>query len=288
MNIKLKAFFGLIVLAIALILIFTAMMYFSTDSQNAAVKEIAVLLICGTGFLILFLAIMVGIIYTLGLSQPGQPLGLPEGSIRAIIAVFLILIFAVMALFLYTNIALPATYMSKGITQEQVDKIPPDQILSIQPSDQPSEDTTLFDVERKVERSAASEDIAKQVITAMITLVTAISAFYFGTKATPAKEPTKTTSKPVIEHIDPPTHPHVTKHTDVSITITGKDLDDPEKIKLVNRAKDEMKCDIIKSSADEITAMLKMETTHPQGKYDVVVVNKDGKEGRLKDGFEIT
>ena len=272
---KLMSVAAYLAIMLALFCFFAVVLYFAGESSQ--IIQIGLLLIAGTVFLVVCLAILVAIIKTLGLQQEKQPLGLPQGSIRAIIAIFLILIFAVMAVFLYTNTALPATYKSIGITQEQLNKIPPDQILSQQPS---SENKTLFDVERKVGKSTASEDIAKQVTTAMITLITAISAFYFGSKsATTEEEPPEAASKPVIKSIEPNKG---AQGTIKEIKISGNNLQNAKTVKLVDKNNNEIPGKSISSSKKMVTAKFDTGALKP-GTYHVVVVNKDGEEVRQEN-----
>jgi hypothetical protein len=109
------------------------------------------LLIAGVVIFLNALAALVVIFVRNGLSNRNYALGLPDGSIRAIIALSLILLFAIMAVFLYIGQG------GFGTT--------------IQPT-------------------AAQTDIAKQLVTTLSTLVVAIASFYFGsTTVREAKKP---------------------------------------------------------------------------------------------------
>ncbi|MBI4338510.1 MAG: hypothetical protein HY680_00995 [Chloroflexi bacterium] len=120
----------------------------------------------------------------LNLQDKSHALGLPEGSVRSVIALSLIVIFTISAVFLYSSLATVSTKQFIAITQAQLDAIPRDQIISQKPIEPKKEgDPTLYDVETRVEQSQASQDFAQQMLTALITLVTAVAAFYFGSKA---------------------------------------------------------------------------------------------------------
>lgn len=71
-----------------------------TDVGNEVVLPI--LLIYGVVTLLIALAALVGILSHFGLSQGKSALGLPEGSVQAVIALVLVLIFAITAVFLLT------------------------------------------------------------------------------------------------------------------------------------------------------------------------------------------
>ncbi|HKS22886.1 MAG TPA: hypothetical protein VJZ76_08830 [Thermoanaerobaculia bacterium] len=84
-----------------------------------------------------------------GLINGHEPLGLPEGSVRALIALLILVIFAAMTIFFFGAMRTP----------------------------------TPKDVVLNAEAVAAANDLAKQVLTILGTLLTAISSFYFGSQS---------------------------------------------------------------------------------------------------------
>ena len=72
-------------------------------SQDASLT-LPVILVGGVGIFIDTLAAMTLIFWRIGLADRRYPLGMPDGSIRAIIALSLILLFAIMAVFLYVDL----------------------------------------------------------------------------------------------------------------------------------------------------------------------------------------
>jgi hypothetical protein len=129
------------------------------------------------------LAAMVGIFNEFKLSDKNQALSLPEGSVRAVIALSLIIIFSIMALFLYTRLENSiVTYKYTGISQQQLNAIPADQILSIE-AKETGKGSKVYDVDRRVAKNPTSDDFAKQVLTIVANLLFAIVGFYFGTRA---------------------------------------------------------------------------------------------------------
>ena len=155
-------------------------------SAQTAVKpeySLTVILIVGVGALLVFLTIMVAIFRALRITRgPAAPaaLGLPEGSIRAVIALILILIFAIQAVFLYANLSTARYSQLPGLTQQQVDAIPGSVLVSIK--EEPA-GSGRFVVTIREEKSQDSIDFAKQVLTVVGTLVVAIAGFYFGSQA---------------------------------------------------------------------------------------------------------
>ncbi|MGX1159921.1 hypothetical protein FBY31_1719 [Arthrobacter sp. SLBN-100] len=134
--------------------------------------------------LILVVSTLVIVLRRLGLADANEAMGLPSGSIRAIIALLLIMLFFIAAIFLFNsslNQTDPTQTRSlEGVTAERFATIPTDQIQSSQTRQ--VDNATVYDVVlfQPSSGTAASEDIAKQLITTVGTLVTAVAAFYFG------------------------------------------------------------------------------------------------------------
>lgn len=92
------------------------------------------------------LSFLVIVLSDLGLTTSHAPLGMPEGSIRAVIAISLLFLFMIVSIFLYANLA-------------------------------GSSDKAARD---------ASPDVAKQLITIVATLAVSVAGFYFGTSSVAA------------------------------------------------------------------------------------------------------
>jgi hypothetical protein len=129
---------------------------------------IAITIIAGVVVLLSILVISTYVLNSIGLSSQTDSLGLPNGSIRAIIAISLILIFAILVIFMFQYLVTPTqtvtmTYFSNTTIGNQTIT---------------NSTSTTYSVP-----SQGAIDFAKQTLTALLTLVTAISAFYFGSKA---------------------------------------------------------------------------------------------------------
>jgi amino acid transporter len=145
-------------------------------SQQAAYTDVLfpLLLITGVVSLLLAIAVLVGLYSRMHLTDRQHALGLPSGSISAILALMLILVFAMLSVLVLINLSYDVRTLT-GLTSAQVNEIPAGDILR-------KECRTVDDctIDRKVEKSRAAEDIGKQLVTTASTLVVAISAFYFG------------------------------------------------------------------------------------------------------------
>ena len=107
------------------------------------------LLLIGLGTLLLLIALLVAVLNNFGLTDRRYAFGLPDGSMQAIIALALILIFIIASLFLYSS--LPDTISAANRTAAQ-----------------------------------NKHELAQQLLTTVGTLAVAVAGFYFGTRSVEA------------------------------------------------------------------------------------------------------
>jgi hypothetical protein len=105
------------------------------------------LLLVGLGSLLLLLALLVAVLNSFGLTDKRHAFGLPDGSVQAVIALALILIFIIASLFLYSS-------------------LPDGRIKAVDPNA----------VQNK-------RELAQQLLTTVGTLAVAVAGFYFGTRS---------------------------------------------------------------------------------------------------------
>lgn len=160
---------GLLVLVLVLLLVFfdPANMVESFRTETQMILAI----IIGAATLLAALSFVTVIFSHLGLNDRQQALGLPQGSIRAIIAISLIILFTIMAVYLFDSVgpsfkeitnATNASYWN-GSTFIEV----------------PNNGTAYI----PLTASQNQLDIADNVVTTVGTLVVALAGFYFGTRA---------------------------------------------------------------------------------------------------------
>lgn len=150
--------------------------------ENHFMPEIVLpmVMIGGVILLLVAFAILAAIFSAVGLSSKDNALGLPEGSVRAVIAVGLILIFAITSVFLFFQMSEPDLSNEMRLTADQYAQLNPEQIYSsIQEGD-------TYRVKTVITKSEASEDFAQQLLSTISTLVVAVAGFYFGAKAVTA------------------------------------------------------------------------------------------------------
>ena len=188
-----------IILAVASILVLLAAGYLSnmtaTTSADTATNavfrpEVVLPLLVVAGVIAFLLALMacVAFLAVFGLTSWRYALGLPDGSIRAVIALGLVLIFAIVSIYLYGSTANVQRSTATNLPAEALPALAPGSVISIVPhpaSPVPGssgEPETVYDVTTRVSGTETSDDLARQLITLLGTLVAALTAFYFGTK----------------------------------------------------------------------------------------------------------
>jgi hypothetical protein len=145
--------------------------------------QMGMVVVLAISALLALLSISVIVYSALSLSDPKQALGLPEGSIRALIALFLLMMFIIMSVYLFR-------VMSAGVLVV-IPNLSPDQIVALGGTISKIEKGVSgnYDVTLGIAVTAGTEQVALQLITVLGTLVTAVSAFYFGSStATSAAE----------------------------------------------------------------------------------------------------
>jgi hypothetical protein len=149
--------------------------------------EGVVLLVAGfvTVALLLYLGTLV--LRALDMGAPGEALGMPEGSIRALIAMSLILIFAIIGIQVFAAGSAGTELVSTGLTQAQIDALRTDGAIVISqtlltPVPAPPA-APLYDVTTRTVMTQEAHDFGLQLMTTVSTLVVAVAGFYFGSRA---------------------------------------------------------------------------------------------------------
>ncbi len=179
---------------------------------------------------------MACIFAALDIADKDQALGLPEGTVRAVIALSLIMIFGISSLFLFSRLAQGHTIEVHGLTKAQKDAVPAEQIIdvTVEPTRAPGENAPGPEATYTVKRtglSRASEDFAKQILTTIVLLwVVAIASFYFGAKSVESATSAAlnqdsgsiTTGPPEIGQSDPSSTTLPSADTDLSLNMVAR------------------------------------------------------------------
>lgn len=239
---------------------------------------------------ILMLSALAGVSLLFAKSQlqdKTQALGLPEGSIRAVIALSLIVLFAILTVFLYGNISRPSVYTLEGLTDPQKNEyiavVPRDRIVGVFPEEGNGLYTILIEV-----RNPAGDDFAKQLLVLLGTLVTSIASFYFGAKAGAAGAPqteSETSASLSIRGILPATRK--ADGSTAEMEISGDNLGLVKDVKIVSGSNQILASDVL-SNDSVIKCNLAVPASAPPGAWDVIVTDSAGTTAKLAGGLTIT
>jgi len=172
-------FFGL-VLFMALpplaVVVTTSLLSRGEGMYRAEIVLPAVLLV-GVVTLIAVLTMLVLVFSRLNLTSPTGALGLPDGTIQAVIALALILIFAIIGVYLHGVSGNGEQRTLTSLSRAQLDALPAGEIVS-QRGIGGGRWTAVIEP-----LNEEQDDIAKQLLTTISTLVVAVAGFYFGAKS---------------------------------------------------------------------------------------------------------
>lgn len=284
---------GLVVL-IALSLLFLLL----TSLVDRGDNSLPLVAIGGVVVLVLLLTAVATMFSILNLTNSTQALGLPEGSIRAVIALSLIVLFAILSVFLYQNISkggplIPIAEMSAAERTQFFQANP--NARDIQAVLSRNKDGSVkdgyYDVKyRSV--NAASDDFAKQLLVLLGTLMTAVTSFYLGagTATSGVKAGTDAAAgpaapPPTLTGIDPPSHA-LSSGTKLRLGISGANLNDIKQVKIVKDGV-EIIATNVKSSPSGVICDLDVSNATP-GAWDVQVSDGGANSPSLLGALTIT
>jgi len=172
----------------------------------AAQPAVGLPIVAVLGIMILFgaLALVSTLFARLGLDDRAEALGLPAGSIRAFIALALIVLFALISVMLFESYG--DSVRIDNLSEEQkaalvkeptnhVTAVVPQACAASAPACAPG--TMVYTAYLTVSRGSESSDLSKQLLILVGTLMTSVVSFYFAARATEA------TTKNVIAAIGP-------------------------------------------------------------------------------------
>src|SRR6516162_1436327 len=143
--------------------------------------QLPIMAITGVMALLVSLA-LVSLTFSLaGLSDRGEALGLPRGSVRAVISLSLIVLFAITS-FAFQGSFAGGVQKTEALTEADAAALRAnlhgDELVATLPSGDAQRPTVVM----YRTGSRAAEDFARQVFTIVGTLMTAVASFYFGSR----------------------------------------------------------------------------------------------------------
>ena len=180
------------------------------------------------------LALVSTLFERLGLSDARQALALPEGSIRAAIALALIVLFAIVSIMLYQSLSDSKPYVITGVAKPAMTAMlqeSTNRVIAVVPECRPAAalddrpvDCATYAVHVAPTRGREATDLAKQLLILIGTLMTSVTSFYFASRAA---EPTRSdgTSKPSAREASPDAETQTadtrSDRTDTEINVDG-------------------------------------------------------------------
>jgi hypothetical protein len=235
----------------AFILLFRMLSSAMNTVSDPAVK-LPLLVITGVMALFATLAIVAVTFSVAGLSDKTQALGLPEGSVRAALALSLVVIFAIVAIYFYTSTLVP-----------------------------PAAAATASDAAH-----ATANELAKQIITLVGTLMTSVTSFYFATRGAAPTDVVSRVSKPTLAGVAPMQAASAAAPVDVPVKISGTDLQLAKTVKFQSGGTTVLATEVT-SSDQLVTCKLTIPPGLAPAEYDVVVTNSDGATASLPKAFKV-
>lgn len=234
---------GAALLAIAILIAIGATV--ALGEIESQTTELSVVILAGVIELIVVLALVAILLDWFKLSNTSYAFALPPGSVRATIALLLILLFAILALFLFTQIS------------------------------------AVADDESKV--SVEGIRFANQVLTTLSTLVVAVAGFYFGTRSVAQAQGTDGGDAPpeLREVLSGPVN--AASNDPVQIELGGRHLLRVVKVTLRNAAS-EVSAAKVRSGDEVVVAEVPKSKVHTLGTpmlWDVIVTDDSGRESQL-------
>ena len=224
-----------------------------------------------------------------GLSDKTQALGLPEGSVRAIMALSLVGLFAVLAASSLQSMELLTFNNRSEEAAEALRRDNPNarDFKKVASSEAPSPvKPTTFTV--TFYSPVHIDDFAKQMLTLVGTLMTAVISFYFGNATKAGGNVSR--APPELSGIVPVTLAPTSNQFDLKIT--GNNLNSIRTVKLTGTGDKnkgtEIEAQSIMSNQSQVTCTIPgHEALNREGTWDVTVADDIGRPATKKNGLTV-
>lgn len=265
--------------------------------------KLPILAVVGVVALMLSLAAVSVAFAALNLADKTQALALPEGSVRAVIALCLLVLFAIITIFLFGSLSDPGIGL-REVTNLRADE--KDELLKqsrnltsvvvipsipVSKGDKQEEEKRYTVVYREnadadaTARQRAKEDFAKQLLILIGTLVTAVASFYFGTRAVTPTQAAEARAAGTLASVKPSKVSAGSGET--PFEISGNNLDLVREVKLV-RGSNELIGTAVTSNAQVVKFTVSFEKVAEDGPWDVVATDASQRVLKLQGAVEVT
>jgi hypothetical protein len=170
------------------------------ETGTTGFASVAVLILVGlAAFIGLMNALSISA-HLIGITDAKQPFGLPEGTVRAILTIAFIILVGVLASYMLTNSAgrepFGEPFTIKAVPAKDVDaqvqRLQADGLVSVVRGT----DAAVVDIQIRPRRDyRLADDVSKQILTMLSTILAAMIGFYFGAQ-TPTAQTRTTPASP--------------------------------------------------------------------------------------------
>lgn len=285
------ALFSALLTGGAMLLLFWGLPVLKTN--QAFLPEIALtFLIIGNLVALILMLITLALVFSaLELTDGRYALGFPEGTVRAIIALGLILIFITTSVYLFNQLESTEVSVSR-VPASLLDSLD-GEIISLEPvagaqSDAQADEDVIYTVRLIRQVSEERQNLAQQLTTTISTLVVAVAGFYFGTRAVHTARDAVKVSEPIFNYLDPMKKTRSDQDEAVSISAHGSGFQLVKVMKLVQGANEIVGRDAVTNGAGtEIKAQFDFKPDTPVGKWDLLVQFVDEAEPTARLAFTL-
>jgi hypothetical protein len=277
----------IVIVAITLVVILFGLKYLLASVPSDV--GLPILAIGGVVMLLGTLALVSVAFSLFNLDDKSQALALPEGSIRAVIALSLIILFAIVTVYFYSTLSSTGVSTATGLSVTLRDSFLnsfKDQVVAVTPQTGDGPFTVYF----RQGGNVAGADFAKQVLVLIGTLVTAVSSFYFASRVTTADGAPAAgvaRSAPEIRGIAPQSQTRGAAGATFEFAINGDRLDLVKEAKIVSGPNQIVATDVV-SNASAIRCKLELGPNVATGAWDLIVTDGIGRTATLPAALTIT
>ncbi|MCX5801249.1 MAG: hypothetical protein NTX17_07685 [Candidatus Eisenbacteria bacterium] len=264
--------------------------WFNTKTGADPEVMMGIMVVVAIATLMTVLFILAAGFSSMRLADPKQALGLPEGSIRSMIALVLIMVFIIFGIFLFRKVSVSNMNYLGFVTDTADVRIPEDEPVLFtaryENNDKGESTRTGYYVYVPEQISDEGKRLAQQLITTVGTLVVAIASFYFGStlpSSAAKKEREEVSAAPMIQDITPR---EGAQGKELGLEIEGTGFKSPRAVRLLRGGEAMVGTEVL-SNATKIQCKVLIDK-EPGGKWDINVENEDGTTARLAAVFAIT
>lgn len=289
-----------IVVAVALDALILVALAQWLQGEHLGITAMPVIAVIGIFELIGTMVIVVVLFKHMGLVSPDQALGLPDGSVRAFLALSLLVLFGILTVFLFDSLAggaverhiagLPADYSKEAFSKDH----PLATNVMLIPTLAADKITVVSkDIYWQEPRDQSSTDFAKTLLTLIGTLMTAVISFYFGantvSSAVATTQPSSGTM-PAPTAATPNPQPHTGTNGMLTITVAGTNLNDITAAKVINRTNNAHldSAEVPKSNATSVSFNLRVVPELVPGLWEIQLTDKNNKTVTVPGGITLT